>query len=309
MRHPVALALFLSSLLTTGAAQSHDARFKDLLQSAGIGKANAFIEADYDRFVRELITLTEIPAPPFKEVVRAKAFSGMLREAGLSEIEVDEEGNVLGVRKGRGRGLLAVVAHLDTVFPEGTDVKVKRDGTKLLAPGVSDDSRGLAVMLAAIRASTAPASIRMLTCSLWAVWAKRAKGTFAASGISSTRASTKIESPRFWRSTAPAPAESSMVRSVANGIALPSRVLVGTATTHSVLSALPLRWPTPFTGSVHSKCLPKTTFNVGVVSGGTSVNSIPVEMSMDVDYAVRVSPELDKVSTRIRDDCPRCRGS
>ena len=67
-------------------------------------------------------------------------------------LNVDGEGNVLGLRKGKGRGLLAVVAHLDTVFPEGTDVKVKRDGTKLLAPGVSDDSRGLAVMLAAIRA-------------------------------------------------------------------------------------------------------------------------------------------------------------
>ena len=119
MRHPVALALFLSSLLTTGAAQSHDARFKDLLQSAGIGKANAFIEADYDRFVRELITLTEIPAPPFKEAARAKAFANLVRDAGLSDVELDEEGNVLGLRKGGGKGLLAVVAHLDTVFPGG----------------------------------------------------------------------------------------------------------------------------------------------------------------------------------------------
>ena len=152
IRRPVALALFLSSLLTTGAAQSRDARLEDLLQTSSFKSASAFIDGNYHRFVRELVTLTEIPAPPFKEAVGAKAFSGMLREAGLSEIEVDEEGNVLGVRKGGGRGLLAVVGRLDTVFPGGTDVKVKRDGTELLAPGVSDDSRGLAVMLAAVRA-------------------------------------------------------------------------------------------------------------------------------------------------------------
>src|SRR4029453_16371971 len=86
----------------------------------------------------------------------AKAFFEMLKQSGLSDVEMDGEGNVMGVRKGAGAGpMLAVVAHLDTVFPAGTDVKVKRDGTKLMAPGIGDDTRGLAVMLAVIRAMNA----------------------------------------------------------------------------------------------------------------------------------------------------------
>ena len=101
-------------------------------------------------------TLTEIPAPPFKEERRARAYLEMLQAHGLSDVEMDQEGNVMGVRKGSGGApMLAVLAHLDTVFPEGTDVKVKREGTRLMAPGVGDDTRGLALMLAVIRAMNA----------------------------------------------------------------------------------------------------------------------------------------------------------
>src|SRR6185503_21179102 len=97
----------------------------------------AFIRADHERFVRELIALTEIPAPPFKEERRARAYLGMLGQHGLTDVERDEEGNVMGIRRGSGGGpMLAVLAHLDTVFPEGTDVKVRREGTRLTAPGV-----------------------------------------------------------------------------------------------------------------------------------------------------------------------------
>ena len=100
-----------------------------------------FLEADHDRFVKELITLTEIPAPPFKEQKRAAAYLEMLRAARLTDVEMDAEGNVMGVRKGSGAApMLAVLAHLDTVFPEGTDVTVKRNGTRVLAPGAGDDT-------------------------------------------------------------------------------------------------------------------------------------------------------------------------
>lgn len=299
MRHPVALALFLSSLLTTGAAQSHDARFKDLLQSAGIGKANGFIEADYDRFVRELITLTEIPAPPFKEAVRAKAFSGMLREAGLSEVEVDEEGNVLGVRKGRGQGLLTVVAHLDTVFPEGTDVKVKRDGTKLLAPGVGDNGRGLAVVLAAIRALNAgdigtDADLLFVGSvgeegegDLRGVKYLFDKGKYkdritAFLGIDGTgdgRIVNGALGSKRYRVTFKGPGGHSY-----NAFGLVSPAFAMAEAIHRI-------------GALKVSLQPKTTFNVGVVSGGTSVNSIPVEMFMDVDMRSESRLELDKVST------------
>src|SRR5438094_10164962 len=80
----------------------------------------------------------------------------MLRQSGLTNVELDPEGNVIGVRKGIGNGpLVAIAAHLDTVFPEGTNVKVRREGTKLYAPGVGDDSRALAVLLAIVRAMDA----------------------------------------------------------------------------------------------------------------------------------------------------------
>ena len=80
----------------------------------------------------------------------------MLRQQGLTDVEIDAEGNAMGVRKGTGGGpMVAVVAHLDTVFPEGTDVKVKRQGTRFAAPGIGDNTRGIALMLAVIRAMQA----------------------------------------------------------------------------------------------------------------------------------------------------------
>ena len=134
-------------------AQTPEAMIQKILASPKYKAATTFIESDHDRFVRELIELTEIPAPPFKEKARAQAYLEKLRQLGLSDVEGDPEGNVMGLRKGTGGApMLAVLAHLDTVFPEGTSVKVKREGTILRAPGVGDDTRGLALMLQVIRA-------------------------------------------------------------------------------------------------------------------------------------------------------------
>ena len=223
----------------------------------------------------------------------------MLREAGLSEIEVDEEGNVLGVRKGRGRGLLAVVAHLDTVFPEGTDVKVKRDGTKLLAPGVGDNSRGLAVVLAAIRALNAgdigtDADLLFVGSvgeegegDLRGVKYLFDKGKYkdritAFLGIDGTgdgRIVNGALGSKRYRVTFKGPGGHSY-----NAFGLVSPAFAMADAIHRI-------------GALKVSLQPKTTFNVGVVSGGTSVNSIPVEMSMDVDMRSESRLELDKVST------------
>jgi acetylornithine deacetylase/succinyl-diaminopimelate desuccinylase-like protein len=92
--------------------------------------------------------LTEIEAPPFKEQRRAEAFLARLKALGLGSAAIDAEGNVVGVRKGSGNGpKLVITAHLDTVFPSGTDVKVKERDGRLHAPGISDDVRGLSVLL------------------------------------------------------------------------------------------------------------------------------------------------------------------
>ena len=115
----------------------------------------ATLDREHDRTVADIVTLTEIPAPPFKEAAKGKAILAMMKAEGLADVEMDPEGNVMGLRRGTGptgAPLVVFAAHQDTVFPEGTPVKVKREGTKLSAPGVGDDTRSLAVMLAYIRA-------------------------------------------------------------------------------------------------------------------------------------------------------------
>ena len=95
-----------------------------------------------------LIELTEIPAPPFQEAARGRRFAELLRAAGLDDVTVDRPGNVIARRTGMGgRETVAIVAHLDTVFPPGTDVTVRRRGDRLHAPGIGDDTRGLVVLL------------------------------------------------------------------------------------------------------------------------------------------------------------------
>jgi hypothetical protein len=134
---------------TSGGAAALDA----VVNSAKFKAAAAALDRDFDRHVADTIRLTEIPSPPFKEAERAKVYAELFRQLGLSDVEIDAEGNVLGVRKGSVSGqagqrpLVAFAAHLDTVFPEGTNVKVKRDGTRLYAPGVGAVSRSLAVVL------------------------------------------------------------------------------------------------------------------------------------------------------------------
>lgn len=128
----------------TAAASGH----QRLTAAPAIRKVLDDVKADHDRAMAELRTLVEIPAPPFKEQARAAYFLARLKELGLTDAYIDHEGNVIGVRKGTGRGpRLVLAAHLDTVFPEGTDVKVKERDGRWYAPGISDDTRGLAVLL------------------------------------------------------------------------------------------------------------------------------------------------------------------
>src|SRR5215831_18673299 len=119
-------ALILLGYLSAS-AQSADEKVRLIINSDKFKAAQSFIEKDYDRFMNEIVQLTEIEAPPFKEEKRGKVYLDMLRQHGLSNVEMDAEGNVMGIRKGTGGGpLIAIAAHLDTVFPEGTDVKVKK---------------------------------------------------------------------------------------------------------------------------------------------------------------------------------------
>jgi acetylornithine deacetylase/succinyl-diaminopimelate desuccinylase-like protein len=128
-----------------------------ILANAKVVKTLDDIKADDARAFEEQKRITEIPAPPYKEKLRAEYYQKRMQELGFKDAAIDAEGNVIALRKGSGGGRpkLVVSAHLDTVFPEGTDVTVKEKDGAILAPGIGDDSRGLAALLSLIKAVNA----------------------------------------------------------------------------------------------------------------------------------------------------------
>jgi len=124
-----------------------------LLDDPRVARAAAHARATDEETLADQVALTEIAAPPFRETARAAAMVTLLRRSGLTGVRIDEIGNVLALRSGAEASAPVVLsAHLDTVFPEGTPVAVARVGDLLKGPGISDDGRGLAVLLAVARA-------------------------------------------------------------------------------------------------------------------------------------------------------------
>jgi tripeptide aminopeptidase len=269
------------------------------LDHPALARALQILDRDHDRLVADIIALTEIPAPPFKEDRRAAAYLKLLEAAGLSNVERDAEGNVMGLRRGTGGGpLVAVAAHLDTVFPEGTDLRVKRDGTRLYAPGIGDNSRALAVLLAIVRAFD---EARVTTASdilfignvgeegpgdLRGVRHLFTKGPYRdriglfismdGSGDGTDITHAAVGSRRY-RVTFKGPGGHSYG---AFGLVNPAFALAHAAEVFSRVTV---------------PASPRTTYSIGVMGGGTSVNSIPDQVWMDVDLR-SVSPDaLDRL--------------
>jgi len=259
--------------------------------------ATAFIRSDQDRFVKELIALTEIPSPPFKEQARAAAFAELLGRSGLAGVETDSEGNVMALRKGAGRGLLVVNAHLDTVFPEGTNVRVKRQGTRLSAPGVGDDTRGLALLLSVVRAMDAAKT--QTASDILFVGNVGEEGEGDLRGIKYLLQKGKYTG----QVTQMIAIDGGDVNGVTTGGVGSKRYRVTfTGPGGHSYGAFGLVNPAFAMGDAIARfsrltvpSTPKTTFNVGVVRGGTSINSIPAEMSMDIDMRSESCAELAKV--------------
>src|SRR6266542_243431 len=126
---------------------------EELLAAENVQCAFRNFDCYADELTEEQINICTIPAPPFCEMERAEYLRGRLSEIGLREARIDKEGNCIALRRGRSLSpLLVVSAHLDTVFPAGTDCTVRRDAGRLCAPGVSDDCCGLAALIALARA-------------------------------------------------------------------------------------------------------------------------------------------------------------
>ncbi|MDY6945618.1 MAG: M20/M25/M40 family metallo-hydrolase [Pseudomonadota bacterium] len=130
------------------------AAIKTISNKPAVQAALAQIRRDDERTLREQIEIAEIPAPSRKEQARANDYIRRLRELGLNEISTDTEGNVIARRAGASREgpTLVLSAHLDTVFAEGTELKVRKEGNRYYGPGITDDARGLAVLLTTLRA-------------------------------------------------------------------------------------------------------------------------------------------------------------
>lgn len=235
----------------------------------------------------DLILLTEIPAPPFKETVRAVKFKSMLEDAGAKKVWIDEVGNVIGLRKGSEEGKVVVLdAHLDTVFPEGTDVTVTQKGDTLYAPGIGDDTRGLAMVIAALKAIS-QAEIKTKADILFI-------GSVGEEGLGDLRGvkhlfqegKDKIDS---WISidggkigrVNNAALGSVRYKAIFKGKGGHSWGAFGLANPHHALGMAIKEFS--IQASEYTSKGPKTSFNVGRIGGGTSVNSIPFESWMEVD--------------------------
>ena len=293
-----AVALLCAAAAATAAAAQAPDSLPHLIGGEPFRQARAFIKADYERFVRELIALNEIPAPPFKEERRARAYLAMLKENGLTDVEMDKEGNVMGVRRGSGGApMLAVLAHLDTVFPEGTDVKVRREGTRLMAPGIGDDTRALALMLSMIRAMNAA---KLATASdILFVGNVGEEGEGDLRGVKYLMRSGKYKDRIKLFLAIDGGEQGGIVRGGVGSRRY--RVTFKGPGGHSygafglVNPAYAMAAAMAKLSDVQVPSTPRTTYNVGVVSGGTSVNSIPSAVSMDVDIRSESCAELEKV--------------
>ncbi|HEY0646825.1 M20/M25/M40 family metallo-hydrolase [Phenylobacterium sp.] len=270
---------------------------------AGFKTALATLDAQHDRIVADTITLTEIPAPPFKEQKRAEAYMAMLKAHGLADVEMDAEGNVMGLRRGTGKPggpVVVIAAHLDTVFPEGTNVKVRREGTRLFAPGVGDDTHSLAVLLGYIRALDAgkvqtkkdilfvgnvgeegPGDLRGVRYLFTkGKYKDRVAAFFSMDGTSAPRVTSGAVGSRRYRVTFKGPGGHSYG---AYGLVNPMAAM-GT----TVVEMNKIKTPTK----------PKTTYMTSVVGGGTSVNSIPDAIWLEVDMRSESKDELAKVDAQ-----------
>ncbi|MGI4738660.1 MAG: M20/M25/M40 family metallo-hydrolase [Janthinobacterium lividum] len=268
---------------------------KALRQQPAVKKAEAYIVAVEPQTQRDHIVLTEIPAPPFTEQERAKKFSQLLQAAGADSVWTDKVGNVLARRKGKaGKKTVALEAHLDTVFPAGTPVHVTHKGDTLYAPGIGDDTRGLAVVLTVLRAMN-NAGLQTAADVLF-VGAVGEEGPGDLRGVKNLFAGHGPTIDSYIAIDGNAPGQvvtrglgSHRYRVTFRGPGGHSSGKFGTVNPHNALARAIYYWEQAANTFTQAAGVP-TTYNVGVIGGGTSVNSIPSESWMEVDMRSE-SPE------------------
>lgn len=260
---------------------------KKLTRNKKVKKAFNYIIDIEEKTNKNLIELTEIEAPPFKEEKRAKEFAKRLQLAGLENVWIDSIGNVIGFLKGSiGNKNIAINAHIDTVFPEGTDVRVQVKNDTLYAPGIGDDTRGLAMLLT-IAETIKMNNIEPVNNIIFI-------GTVGEEGLGDLRGVRYLfenNNPKIDSWIAIDGGSIGRVNNQALGSYRYEVVFDGPGG-HS-WGAFGLVNPHHALGygiknfiekaDLYTSSGPKTSYNVGVISGGTSINSIPFESSMLID--------------------------
>jgi tripeptide aminopeptidase len=272
-----------------------------LMEDPTVKAALDAVKRNEPHFIDEQVRICEIPAPPFHEEARGKELERLFKGMGLQNVHIDKAGNVIGTRPGASpHPNLVFQGHLDTVFPEGTDVKVTRDGTVLKGPGIGDDCRGLVVVLGVIQALNdahvqTPGTITFVadtgeeglgdlrgTKNLFEDSLKGQIDKFISvdgTGLSITNVG--VGSYRY-RVDFKGPGGHSFG---AFGMANPIQAM-GRAIAKIDSFDVPKN--------------PKTTFNVGRVGGGTSVNAIPFECWMEVDMRSSDQKSLETVNSKFK---------
>ncbi len=289
-------------------AQTTDARVAERIRRLA---ADPTIQETFRRIealdpwgMERLIELTQIPAPPFGEAARAARYAELLREAGADSVWTDAEGNVVALRRGRrGQRTVALGGHLDTVFPEGTDVTVRQVGDTLFAPGIGDDTRGLVVVLTVLRAmedvgvETDDDLIFVGTVGEEGLGDLRGMKHLFREGADPIHAWIEVDgggmdgivsmglgSYRF-RVTFEGPGGHSWG---AFGLANPAHAL-----------ARGIRYFQDAADTL-TRSGPRTSYNVGVIGGGTSINSIPFDAWAEVDMRSESPSALDPMEASLR---------
>ncbi len=297
------LALALMGASGTSLAQEGAADIGPrLMAEPAVRQALEAVRASEPEMLREQVRLCEIPAPSFHEQARAAVMKKHFEELGLVNIRVDAVGNVLGERPGRSmRPRVVVASHMDTVFPEGTDLKVKQEGLVYKGPGIGDNCRGLVALLGIIKALGQANVQTEGPITFVANIGEEALGNLAGarhlfdvelkdkvdrfvsidgSGTGFVHVSVGV---RRYRVTVTGPGGHSYFRF---GAANPIHAL-GRAVAHIADFEVPET--------------PRTTFSVGRVNGGTSINSIAYEAWMEVDLRSHDEPSLQALDAKLRE--------
>ena len=276
---------------TAAAALQDDARVAHVLE---------FLRANASATTDEQVRITEIAAPPFHEAARAAYMKKLLLATGL-RVEIDATGNVIGEYAGASQDIVMLAAHLDTVFPAGTNVTVKREGGRLLAPGISDNGTGLAALLAVARAlrevkiktsntiffvadvgEEGEGNLRGMR-ALVDAYKKRLKYVIALDGSATEYVTTAALASRRVEIAVTGPGGHSW-----SDFGLPNPIhALGRGIARFVAAHVPEA--------------PRTSFNIGEIEGGTSVNSIPSRALMKVDLRSESEAELSKLEAFLRD--------